>query len=193
MPDWLADADRTLLLLLAAATVAGLVAWLITRRRSWLVFSAVSGGVLAVLLLADRLFESDRELIGGRLQAMAASVGRRDVPAVFADIAESFRYGPATDKKSFRQFCESAMHNRGVRELVIWDVTILSYDATAQTADVTFRFKVRADALSGYGQEGFYLCKARFVREGDGHWRLQTFNVYPPTGLDPPLFVPGLG
>jgi hypothetical protein len=85
------------------------------------------------------------------------------------------------------------MHARGVRELVIWDVNILSYDAERQSADVTFRFKVRADATSGYASDGFYLCKAKFVCEPDGRWRLQTFSVYPPTGLEAPLFVPGLG
>lgn len=100
MPDWLADADRTLLWLLCAATVAGLASWLFSRRRSWLVLSAITGSLLGLMLLADRLFESDREVIGGRLQTMATAVGQRDLPAVFADISESFRYGPIDKRRS---------------------------------------------------------------------------------------------
>ena len=41
--------------------------------------------------------------------------------------------------------------------------------------------------------EAFFLCRADFVRDPDGQWRLQTFQVFnPAVDVNQPMTIPEL-
>lgn len=190
MPDWLAEPDSSLLLILAAVAVVAIAVWMRTRRQPWLWIAIVCGLLLGLLFLFDKLYQSDREQIGSKLQSTALAVKASDMDRVFANISETFNYA-SLGKAEFRRSADSVRQRWKIDELVIWDYELLRMDPARKQAEVRFRFKVKSTG-SDIGNS-FYLCKAEFVRDGDGQWRLRTFKIYPPTGMDQPLAIPGVG
>lgn len=192
MPDWLAEPESSLLLLIAVAAIgSGVVAWK-TRHRAWIIIASISLILLALLFLCDRFFESDRERIAGSVQTMAAAVKPNNLDQVFTHISESFQYGPV-NKAGFRKFCDDASRNHRVDSLVVWGFQVLRFNEQRNQADVSFQFKVKAGGRLGNVEEVFYLCKAVYVKDADGQWRMQSFKVYPLSSGDQQLTIPGLG
>ncbi|HMF14344.1 MAG TPA: hypothetical protein VKE94_18635, partial [Gemmataceae bacterium] len=69
-----------------------------------------------------------------------------------------------------------------VRGGTVDEVRILSYEKfdirrAERKADVEFQVKPFGSAT---GDTLYYLCRARFVLEEDGKWRMQTFDLYNP-------------
>jgi hypothetical protein len=186
MPDWLAEPDSTLLLALAAVAVCLVAAWWQTRRRQWLIAAAVFAVAAGLLFLFDRLYQSDREQIAGQLQTMAAAVPGRDLDRIFAQVSDSFANERFSNKRGFREYCDSRVQRFGVREVVVWDVQTTEMNEARDHATVTFRFKVHAEVSRGE----FFLCRSVWLKEPDGRWRLKSFSVFPPTGFDAPLPIP---
>lgn len=192
MPDWLAEPDSALLLLVAVVAIgSAAVAWR-TRRRTWLIAAAVAAFLLAAIFLCDRLFRSDREQIGQAIQSIAAGVEARNLDAIFSHVAKSFHYS-TVDKAGFRRFCDDHMRANHVESLVVWNFQVIKFDEARQKADVSFQFKIKAGGRLGNLEAGFYLCKAVFIKELDGQWRMETFKVYPLSTGDQALSIPGLG
>jgi len=192
MPDWLAEPDTTLLLVVAVAVLAaGVVAFRTRSRTTWIV-AALAVGLLAALFLIDRLFASDREKIIGSVQSMAGAVEHQDLDRVFAHISETFSYGPVL-KPEFRKFCADMVRNHRVDSLVVWNIQVLQFNESHHQAEVRFQFKVKAGGRLGGIEEAFYTCKAIFILDADGQWRMQSFRVYPMSTGDQPLTIPGLG
>lgn len=192
MPDWLAEPDSALLLLVAVFAVGfATLAWR-TRQRSWLILAGLALFLLFGLYLCDRFFQSDRELIGQSIQSIAAAVDSQNLDAVFSHISEEFQYS-TVNKAGFRRFCKERMQANHVESLVVWNFQVLKFNETRTQADVSFQFKVKAGGRLGNLEAGFYLCKAEFVKEADGKWRMKTFKVYPLSTADQALTIPGLG
>jgi ketosteroid isomerase-like protein len=191
MPDWLIEGDLTLLILIGFA--AGLCAyiWSKTRKRLWLGLAIAGVAFLGLLVLLDHWFESDREQITSNIKSMAAAVPRHDFNTIFSHFASDFRYG-AVDKAEFRRHCETIGKSRNVREMIVWSIQLPKGDQPKDNAFtlVTFQFKIKADALA---EESFFLCSSQWVKERDGRWRLRTFRVYPLSGADQPIVIPGIG
>ena len=189
MPDWLIEGDLTLLILVGLAAAVCAFVWTKTQKKLWLGLAIGAIGFLGLLLLLDRLFESDREQITGNINAMAGAVPGHDFDTIFSHIAADFHYN-AVNKAQFRQTCESIGKSRHVNGMTVWGIRVLKLDQAKGEAEVTFQFKIKADGLA---EENFFLCKGGWVKERDGRWRLQTFLVYPLSAADQPLTIPGLG
>ena len=66
---------------------------------------------------------------------------------------------------------------------VAWDLEAIErVEATGDRETATIHFKVKPRGNWGTGAE-FYRCKATFVREADGKWRLRTFELFDPARL----------
>jgi ketosteroid isomerase-like protein len=192
MPDWLAEPETVLILLVAIAAIgSGVIAWR-TRHRAWVIIAFVSLLFLGLLFLLDKMFLSDREQIAGSVQSMAAAVAPKDFNQVFSHISERFEYGPV-NKAAFRKFAEDTSRNRQIDSLVVWNFQVLKFNETKDQAEVSFQFKVKAGGRLGNIEEVFYLCKAVYLKEADGQWRMKTFKVYPLSSGDQQLTIPGLG
>ena len=191
MPDWLIEGDSTIYLLLAAVGVIAAVAWWQMPKKWLLAVATVAFAMIGVLFLLDRQFESDREQIGRKLNEMAAAVTQPpDMNKIFTHVSADFRYGPA-DKAQFRKFCDQISRGREVREMKVWDYRVKELSKPRKRTEITFQFKVKA-AGTGIPEEAFYRCDATYALDPDGQWRLLTFKVFPLTGGDSPLRVPGL-
>jgi hypothetical protein len=192
MPDWLAEPDTTLLLGVAvAALAAAVIAFRARTRTAWMI-AASAFLLLGGLFLIDRLFASDREKIIASVQTMADAVDHRDLDRVFSQISETFSYGPVL-KPAFRQFCADATRNHRVDSMKVWNIQVMQFNQSHHQAEVRFQFKIKAGGRLGGIEEVFYTCKAIYILDADGQWRLQTFRVYPMSTADQPLTIPGLG
>ena len=96
MPDWLIEGDSTIILLLAVTAIIASVAWWQMRKKWLLAVAGVALVSIGVLMLLNRLFESDREQVGRKLTEMAAAVAPpRDMNKIFTHVSADFRYGAA--------------------------------------------------------------------------------------------------
>jgi hypothetical protein len=121
------------------------------------------------------------------MREMSDGVRQRNLDRVFQHISESFRVG-AADKAGLRRLADSAQQDHRVDEIVIWDVA-LEPITDGKNAVVKFLFKVKGS----FSNETFFRGKAYFVRDPDGQWRLQRFEVFNPAAdSNTPIPVPGL-
>jgi hypothetical protein len=160
------------------------------RRSRQTILFAVSAVALLLWLglkATDYFFESDAEQIQRKLREMSEGVHERNSNKIFQHVSESFRYG-SSDKAALRHRGEQAQETGQVTDIPIWDVNVQPIPKGATTATVIFRFKVNGNAL----RENQFLCRTQFVKDPDGQWRLQGFEVFPPTGLKDSYSVPGL-
>lgn len=191
MPDWLIEGDRSVAMLLGIVALAAAAWGWKTEQRRWLIVAGVALTLLVGFLLADRFWESDRERIGSTVQAMAGAIGPRSFDVAASHLSEKFYYG-TLKKSDFRRLADATSKTHRVRDVVVWNYQLLSLDEARSRAEVSFQFKVHVDGGAAYS-EAFYRCKATFIKEADGQWRMLTFLVYPLTGADQPLTIPGVG
>ncbi len=189
MPDWLIERNLSLLFLVGVAAAICAYVWTKTRKRLWMGLTLTALAFLGLLVVLDRLNESDREQIVSNVQHMAGAVPTRNFDVIFSHFAADFRYN-AVNKTEFRRLCEAIGSRRNVRDMVVWREQVLSFDDARRLADASFQFKLKADGLI---EENFFLCKSKWVKETDGRWRMQSFIVYPLSAADQPLVIPGVG
>src|SRR5439155_20904601 len=106
---------------------------------------------------------------------------------VFDHVSDSFRYG-SSNKSALQQRGEQARQSGQVTEIPIWDVQIDPIGRNDTTATASFGVKAIGPGLG----ENQFRCKARFVREPGGQWRLQGFDLFMIAGSKDPYQVPGL-
>jgi hypothetical protein len=172
MPDWFTP----LVIILALAALALFVAFWTTRRHKYVAGVGVALALIVVAYLIARFVPTDRKAIESAIEDMAAGVKNRNPNQIFAHLAKDFRYR-SLDKDAFQRRAES--HVRGG---TVDEVRILSYEKfdirrAEKKADVEFQIKPFGSAT---GDTLYYLCRARFVLEEDGKWRMQTFDLYNP-------------
>jgi hypothetical protein len=132
---------------------------------------------------------TDREQIMDHLGVMADAASNRDLERVFSHISKDFQHG-SMDKAAFRQAAERAMRRHNVRNLRIWELE--PGEISRDTRSGKIAFKVKADSDFTRGAE-FYLCRAEFVLDPDGQWRMKGFQLFNPfVNTDQPLQIPGL-
>ena len=200
MPDILADPPSSLyiVLILVAVIPLGLTLFFggvaqprkgekLTSPRKWsLITSGVGLVLLLALFLCDRVFESDREQIHRKMKEMSDGVRERNMDKVFQHVSDSFRIG-LVDKPALRRLAEADQQNHQVDEIPVWDER-LEPITDGKNAVMTFMFKVR-----GNQGEMPFRGKAYFVRDPDGQWRIQRFEVFNFTGDgNTPIQIPGL-
>jgi hypothetical protein len=202
MPTWLAEPSRSIYILLLVIAILPLLAAFFlpapaakrdpkqkkpSTKAILLAISALALLLLAALAICDRAIESDREQIERKLREMSDGVRERNLRKTFEHVSESFKAGMA-GKSNLMQIGEQAQQAGRVEEIPIWDIKVDDVGKEDTKAKAEFRIKVKGSALA----ENQFLVRAFFVRDPDGQWRLQTFEVYSPTGFADRIPVPGL-
>lgn len=182
MPTFLSDPPQTAyLLLFAAALVSGAV-WFNRRdnRRALVVFGCVAG-VLAVLFLLDKLFESPREESVRAVQAMVHAADTRDVNSFVEYIADSMEYrGESQPVTVTREQIRSAGFWNVLRQynvhVAAWD---FSRDEVREVGSNVIELGFLAKGEANGQQAPLYL-RATFVRQPDGKMRLTRLATFDP-------------
>jgi hypothetical protein len=185
MFDWLFEGRLTVYLALAVAALILLGLWVRNRKRGWLAGVAVVALLGLAYFLLDRVVETGREQIARKLQEMAAAVKARNTDGIFRHISDTFRV-QGRDKASFRADVDGILRSGGVSDLEVWNAQV-----TDDNGGVSFFAKPKGRLP---GTDAYYLVRARFVKEGDGQWRLDSFQVFKPfADTTTPLDIPHLG
>lgn len=202
MPNWLAEPPRSIYILLLIASILPLLAVFFlpapkgnraskpkqpSTKSILLAISALALLLLAALRVCDLAVESDREQIERKLHEMSDGVREHNLNKTFEHVSESFRYG-TSGKSTLRQIGEQAQQAGRVDEIPIWDIRIDAIGKGDAKAKAEFRVKIKGSALA----ENQFLVRSYFVRDSDGQWRLQSFEVFSPTGFADRMPVPGL-
>ena len=134
---WLSE-DPTLLLVAGIAVVAMLIAGIVKTGRGsllWAILGVIA--ILAVLIIVERLWVTDRELVADRLDAAVASLEANDLEGTLAHISAS-----ATEMRGVVQFI---LPNVEIEDINLGDVQIAVNHMTAPpTATATFIALVQA-------------------------------------------------
>ncbi len=189
MPSWLADDPSPVYLVLGLIALGFFAAYWIRRKRKLLLGVAGAAVLAGAVGLVDYLVVTEHEQIVQHLVLMAEAASRRDLDRVFGHISKDFQHG-SLDKAAFRQAAERAIRRHNVRDVRIWDLEPSEIDSQTRTARIAFKVKVDSDFSRG---ADFYLCRAEFVLDADGHWRLKGFQIFNPfVNTEQPLQIPGL-
>ncbi|VTT98446.1 unnamed protein product [Gemmataceae bacterium] len=182
MPTFLSDPPQTAyLLLFAAALVSGAV-WFNRRdnRRALVVFGCVAG-VLAVLFVLDKLFESPREESVRAVQAMVRAADTRDVSAFVANLADTLEYtGESAPVTVTREQVRNGGFWNVLRQhnvhVAAWDFSRDDVRETdANTIEIGFLAKGEAN-----GQQAPLYFRATFARQPDGLMKLTRLATFDP-------------
>jgi hypothetical protein len=190
MPSWLIEGHPAVYALLAAVLAALLVIWWRTRKRNLLIAAAAVAALILGYFLLDRFVESDSERMIRKVNEIAAAVSANDLNVAFQNVSERFdRAG--VDKSQFRDFCQRMKNGGNVGTVKVWDLEAGDISRPAGTGTVAFRFKVTGN----WGESPpNYMARAFFVLDGDGKWRLKSFEIYDALNQSTtPVAIPGWG
>jgi hypothetical protein len=197
MPSWLVDNPTTILFVLALLALALGVIWWVRRgedygkkklnwikglqaRRLTLNQLCAMGltviGVLAiVILLSYFLVDTPNKRIERAIREMARGVRDQNVERVFSHVSDRFRL-MGQGKESYRAVVQRYFQNGTITDISVWDFDEAKLSEDKKEATIDFMVKPKGAMTSGVG----YRCEARFVRDPDREWRLQTFRVFMP-------------
>jgi hypothetical protein len=197
MPSWLVDDPTTLLFVLALLALALGVFWWVRRgddvgkkRLSWLkglkarrltpnqlcaMGLTVIGFLAVVILLLYFFVDTPDKRINRAVRDMARGVREQNVDRVFAHVSDRFRL-MGQGKESYRAVVQRYFQNGTITDISVWDFDDAKLSEDKREATIVFMVKPKGQMTSGVG----YRCEARFVRDPDGDWRLQTFAVFMP-------------
>jgi hypothetical protein len=176
VPDWLFEGRITVYLILATAALVLLYFGWQQRDRHLLVAGGIAAALISVYFLLDLWVETRGEQVRRKLAEISAAVKTRDTNRVLKHISDSFR-GYGMNRAEFRGYVEEAFKGQWVDEITIWDVDFPSAGRSETEMPVNFQVKARSGM---FGKEPFGHVRAIFVRDPDGEWRMQSFEVYPP-------------
>jgi hypothetical protein len=185
MPDWFTPA----VIILGLLALALFVAYWTTRKRKYAVAVVAALALLAAAWLIAHFIPTDRKAIEGSLNEIMAGIRSRNTDSVFANLAGTFRYR-TLDKANFRKRVQAHIDAGDAADVEIWGFEVDGTSADGKTTDI--HFNVRSVAALGDSRQ-FFLCRAKFVRESDGKWRMQTFDLYNPfVETNRALDIPGI-
>lgn len=189
MPTWLTEDPSSVYLLLGILAFGFLAAFWLKRQRKYLIGVGLMALLAGLVWLVDYLIVTDREQILQHLGVMAEAGSRRDLERVFRHISKDFQHG-TLDKAAFRQAAERVMRRFNVRNIRIWDLEPGEIAREARSGKIAFKVKVQSDLTR---ETDFFLCRAEFVLDPDGQWRMKGFQIFNPlVNTDQPLQIPGL-
>jgi hypothetical protein len=202
MPSWLIDDPSLVYLVLGLIAFAlgvglwmnrgeeepgsmGIRAWLqalkrrrLTRNQTY-AFGLTIVAVLAIAVwLIGRVGITDAKRIRLALEEMAAGVEEKNFDKIFKHVSEKFDK-KLMNKKAMRQKVEHYVRSGGVTRVVLWGIEKPVFSEDRTTA--TIKFGATAQGYLVMPEGGLSpgnRCKATFVRDSDGEWRLLTFKVF---------------
>jgi hypothetical protein len=189
MPSWLVDDPTLLLTILGILALALAIAWWLTRQRALLFALAGVVCLAGLVIVLYYLIDTDAKQIERNLHKMVAGVEAKDPQRIFDYISDRFSF-LGHNKASFRQGVEGYIRSGEVQGIKVWAFDVRELNREQRTAKVLFNAKGQGTAFQGYE---YVQCKAVFVLDPDGQWRLKGFDLYQPQ-TDPdhgePLTVP---
>jgi ketosteroid isomerase-like protein len=197
MPSWLLDDPTTVLFVLALLALALGVLWWVRRgddygkkKLSWIkalkarrltlnqccaMGLTLIGFLAAVILLLYFFVDTPNKRIERAIREMARGVREQNVDRVFAHVSDRFTL-MGQGKESYRGVVARYFQNGTITDISAWDLEEARLTEDKREATIQFKVKPKGTMTSGVG----YRCEARFVRDPDGQWRLQTFRVFMP-------------
>ena len=187
MFEWLFEGRAVIYWLIGTLAVVLLIVWWMHRKRGLLIAAGAVAALAGVYFLLDRLVETPREQIERKLGEMKAAVKARDPDAIFKHIAADFRFR-GQNRESFRTYVGDALRSGLIEDLIIYDV---SFPDGGDSHTRPFEMMAKPKAWWMENQLA-YPVRGKFVREPDGQWRLQSFEVYNPVLGQQPMDIPNL-
>src|SRR5262245_40784011 len=197
MPSWLVDDPTTVLFVLALLALALGVFWWVRRgddvgkkRLSWLkglkarrltpnqlcaMGLTIIGFLAVVILLLYCFVDTPDKRINRAIRDMARGVKEQNVDRVFSHVSDRFSL-MGQGKESYRAVVQRYFQNGTISDISVWDFDEAKLTEDKREATIEFMVKPKGAMTSGVG----YRCEARFVRDADREWRLQTFRVFMP-------------
>jgi hypothetical protein len=184
MPTFLSDPSPTFYLILIAFFVIALVIAGKNQDRRSFRRLGIATVALAAVFLIDWLVESPREQAVRKIQEISAAINDRSSEKMLQNVSDSFDF-KGKKKADLAQVVHLA-ERHGVRTAT-WE---LSRDRVAAgPGDIEIAFEGKAEGPRG---EPFMKhFRARFVKDPDGQYRLQTFKVYDYVQKEQESDIPG--
>lgn len=188
MLDALID-NSTIVYVLFIIVCSGLLfAWRRTRRRSYLIGTAVGLLLVVGYAVLTHVVITDRQKIIDTINASAKAVEKKDLPTIERGLASDFHLGQE-NRKTFMVWAANGIRDRNVKDIVVWNFTFDSLDKVKGTAQISFFAKPHGNWSDGY----YFRVEGNLVREADGKWKLQTFRVFQPySDSKSPLPIPDI-
>ena len=184
MPTFLSDPTQAFYLILIAFFVIALViAGKNQDRRSFQTLG-IATVALAGIFLIDFMVESPREQAVRKIEEISAAINERNTEKMLEHVSESFEY-KGKKKPDLAQAIDLARRE---------DVNTATWEfnrdrVVAGAADIEIAFDAKAE--NRRGQPFMAHFRARFVKDPDGQYRLQTFKVYNIVQKDSEQDIPG--
>jgi ketosteroid isomerase-like protein len=185
--DWLFEGRIAVYCLIGVAAVILFLVWWRTRKRNVLLAAAAVAALAVGYFVLSQFVETPRKQVERKLQEMASAVSARDADGIFKHIAKDFKFR-GMDRPQFRGYVDTALQRGIITELVIYDVEWPD-GGDGRSRPVEFMAKPKGPVL---GDQPAYRVTAKFVREGDGQWRMQSFEAYNPVAGKEPMSIPNL-
>jgi len=190
MPTIFSDPPQALyLILIAGVIVTGTLAARNQDRRSFIRLG-IALGLLLVLFLVDRFFESPREEANRRVSAMAAAAMAANPDRFMENVSTSFEMRGANRERLKAAPAWGLIRNHRVR-VAVWGFSPDTYEEiNDKEIEVGFYLKVEVENPQGMAM---WDSRARFVKDSDGQYRLKTVKFYNPAegGLNAEVAIPG--
>jgi hypothetical protein len=175
MFDFLFEGSLVVYLLLLALAVILLYFWQQQRDRRYLIGVIALGGLALLLLLLDRVRETDREGAIRTLREVTDLINSKQHEKAFEYLADDFNaYG--MDRAAMKQRWETTLKRFDVSNIQIKSLGVEKQDRGKHT--VTLRFNATGD--SPHYDWGMAPCEVDFIRDGQGRWRIKSFRIYNP-------------
>jgi hypothetical protein len=172
MPDWFTPVVITFSLI----ALAMFVAFWTSRKAKFAGAAVLMLALIVVVWLIARALPTDKRAIEAALNDIAAGIKVRSTDQVFANLAAEFKYR-TFNKSSFRQTADPHIRRGDVEELIIRNFEVTSLSRKDKKAEVEFD----VHPVGSFTNRGeFFLCRAVFILEDDGAWRIKTFELYNP-------------
>ncbi len=170
MMSWPVDNATMLYWLLGGLAIVLLAGFWVTRKRFWLYGVGVIAVLVGLVVLLSSLIVTDRQQIAQSLQEIANNIQGRQPDKVFAQFSNEFRYRNQ-DKRTFEKRLQGVIRSGFVKECRISNVDVEDVSRANRTATVLFQAWGRGDV------EAAYRCRATYVLDPDGQWRMQGFQL----------------
>jgi hypothetical protein len=178
MPTALSDPSLALyVILIVVAAVTGMM-WSRNRSRSNKINFGIAAAALIALFLIDWFVESPREEASRRVREMAAAASDPPNPDRFVEnVSESFSHNGKGREAVRTSGAWDLVRQHNVR-VAVWSLDRSEFQQISEN-EIEIGFYAKAESPREI-PELWRQCKARFIRDPDGAWRVKGIKFYSP-------------
>jgi hypothetical protein len=169
------DPPRSLyVLLIACAVIAAAVCAKNQTRKTLIIFLAFAGLLLALFLI-DRFIESPREEATRRIEAMAKAATDQRIEEFLNHVAVTFEKNGRTKPDLRTSQAWQLIRDHSAR-VTVWNLSREDFERKSDT-EIEIGLMCKGEAAQGFLMK---YCRATFVLESNGDWKLKTIKFYNP-------------